>query len=244
MPTTARSTWRTRSEIFTTLAETVSIVGLIVFLFLGSVRTALVPLVAIPISLVGATTAMLALGFSLNLLTLLAIVLAVGLVVDDAIVVVENVARYMREGMGRVEAALTSARQLFAPIVAMTITLAAVYAPIGFLSGLTGVLFKEFVFTLAIAVIMSGVVAVTLSPIMSAYMAPERGREGRFTRIVGQVFDRLRDGYGVVLELVLPFARRRSSRSAPSSASSRSRSICSRVRSSRRSRTRGSCSCW
>ena len=192
-------------EIFTTLAETVSIVGLIVFLFLGSVRTALVPLVAIPISLVGATTAMLALGFSLNLLTLLAIVLAVGLVVDDAIVVVENVARYMREGMGRVEAALTSARQLFAPIVAMTITLAAVYAPIGFLSGLTGVLFKEFVFTLAIAVIMSGVVAVTLSPIMSAYMAPERGREGRFTRIVGQVFDRLRDGYGVVLELVLRF---------------------------------------
>ena len=101
-------------------------------------RTALVPLVAIPISLIGATTAMLALGFSLNLLTLLAIVLAVGLVVDDAIVVVENVARYMRDGMGRVEAALTSARQLFAPIVAMTITLAAVYAPIGFLSGLTG----------------------------------------------------------------------------------------------------------
>ena len=111
------------------------------------------------------------------------LVLAVGLVVDDAIVVVENVCRYMREGMGRVEAALTSSRQLFAPIVAMTITLAAVYAPIGFLSGLTGVLFKEFVFTLAIAVIMSGVVAVTLSPIMSAYMAPESGREGRFTRI-------------------------------------------------------------
>ena len=132
------------------------IVGLIVFLFLGSVRTALVPLVAIPISLIGATTAMLALGFSLNLLTILAIVLAVGLVVDDAIVVVENVARYMRDGMGRIEAALTSSRQLFAPIVAMTITLAAVYAPIGFLSGLTGVLFKEFVFTLAIAVIMSG----------------------------------------------------------------------------------------
>ena len=192
-------------EIFTTLSETVMIVGLIVFLFLGSVRTALVPLVAIPISLIGATAAMLALGFSLNLLTLLAIVLAVGLVVDDAIVVVENVARYMRDGMGRVEAALTSARQLFAPIVAMTITLAAVYAPIGFLSGLTGVLFKEFVFTLAIAVIMSGVVAVTLSPIMSAYMAPESGREGRFTRLVSHVFDRLRDGYGVLLDSVLRF---------------------------------------
>ena len=120
-------------EIATTLGETIMIVGLIVFLFLGSVRTALVPLVAIPISLIGATTAMLALGFSLNLLTILAIVLAVGLVVDDAIVVVENVARYMRDGMGRIEAALTSSRQLFAPIVAMTITLAAVYAPIGFL---------------------------------------------------------------------------------------------------------------
>ena len=187
-------------EIATTLSETIMIVGLIVFLFLGSVRTALVPLVAIPISLIGATTVMLALGFSLNLLTILAIVLAVGLVVDDAIVVVENVARYMRDGMGRIEAALTSSRQLFAPIVAMTITLAAVYAPIGFLSGLTGVLFKEFVFTLAIAVIMSGVVAVTLSPIMSAYMAPERGREGRFTRMVGRAFDRLRDGYGVLLD--------------------------------------------
>jgi multidrug efflux pump len=192
-------------EIGTTLGETIMIVGLIVFLFLGSVRTALVPLVAIPISLVGATAAMLALGFSLNLLTVLAIVLAVGLVVDDAIVVVENVCRYMREGMGRVEAALTSSRQLFAPIVAMTITLAAVYAPIGFLSGLTGALFKEFVFTLAMAVIMSGIVAVTLSPIMSAYMAPESGREGRFTRMVGYGFDRLRDGYGVILDGVLRF---------------------------------------
>ena len=192
-------------EIGTTLGETIMIVGLIVFLFLGSVRTALVPLVAIPISLIGAAAAMLALGFSLNLLTVLAIVLAVGLVVDDAIVVVENVCRYMREGMGRVEAALTSSRQLFAPIVAMTITLAAVYAPIGFLSGLTGALFKEFVFTLAMAVIMSGIVAVTLSPIMSAYMAPESGREGRFTRMVGYGFDRLRDGYGVVLDSILRF---------------------------------------
>ncbi|MEZ5935392.1 MAG: efflux RND transporter permease subunit [Alphaproteobacteria bacterium] len=192
-------------EIATTLAETIMIVGLIVFLFLGSARTALVPLVAIPISLIGATALMLALGFSLNLLTLLAIVLAVGLVVDDAIVVVENVARHMRDGMGRIEAALASARQLFAPIVAMTITLAAVYAPIGFLSGLTGVLFKEFVFTLAIAVIMSGLVAITLSPIMSAHMAPERGREGRFTRLVGRVFDRLRDGYARLLDVILAF---------------------------------------
>ncbi|HXV26115.1 MAG TPA: efflux RND transporter permease subunit [Alphaproteobacteria bacterium] len=190
-------------EIATTFTETVMIVGLVVFLFLGSARTALVPLVAIPISLVGAMAAMMALGFSLNLLTILAIVLSVGLVVDDAIVVVENVARHMREGMGRIEAALKSARQLFGPIVAMTITLAAVYAPIGFLSGLTGVLFKEFAFTLAVAVIVSGVVAVTLSPIMSAYMAPQGGREGRYTRLVGRLFDRLSDGYRKLLDGIL-----------------------------------------
>jgi len=190
-------------EIGKTLVETVLIVGLVVFLFLGSLRTALVPLVAIPVSLVGAAGAMLALGFSLNLLTLLAIVLSVGLVVDDAIVVVENVSRYMREGMGRTEAALKSARQLFGPIIAMTITLAAVYAPIGFLSGLTGVLFKEFAFTLAIAVIMSGVVAITLSPIMSAYAAPEGGREGRFTRAVGHGFDRVQALYGRILDVIL-----------------------------------------
>src|SRR5262249_39260194 len=190
-------------EIATTFGETVLIVAVIVFLFLGSARTALVPLVAIPISLVGAMAAMMALGFSLNLLTILAIVLSVGLVVDDAIVVVENVARYMREGMGRVEAALTSARQLFGPIIAMTITLATVYGPIGFLSGLTGVLFKEFTFTLAIAVIFSGLVAVTLSPIMSAYMAPSGGREGRYTRFVGRLFDRVSDGYRALLDLVL-----------------------------------------
>jgi len=190
-------------EIATTFGETVLIVAVIVFLFLGSARTALVPLVAIPISLVGAMAAMAALGFSLNLLTILAIVLSVGLVVDDAIVVVENVARYMRDGMGRVQAALTSARQLFAPIVAMTITLAAVYAPIGFLSGLTGVLFKEFAFTLAIAVIFSGLVAVTLSPIMSAYMAPEGGHEGRYTRFVARLFDRVAEIYRRMLGAVL-----------------------------------------
>jgi multidrug efflux pump len=190
-------------EISTTFMETVAIVGVIVFLFLGSVRSALVPLVTIPISLIGALAAMSAMGFSLNLLTLLAIVLSVGLVVDDAIVVVENVSRYMREGMGRVEAALVSSRQLFAPIVSMTITLAAVYAPIGFLSGLTGVLFKEFAFTLAIAVIMSGFVAVTLSPIMSAYTAPEGGHEGRYARFVNRNLDRLSEGYGRLVDHLL-----------------------------------------
>jgi multidrug efflux pump len=190
-------------EIATTFTETVAIVGVIVFLFLGSVRSALVPLITIPISLIGALAAMMAMGFSLNLLTLLAIVLSVGLVVDDAIVVVENVSRYMREGMGRIEAALISTRQLFGPIVAMTITLAAVYAPIGFLSGLTGVLFKEFAFTLAIAVIVSGFVAVTLSPIMSAYTAPEGGHESRYARFIGRIFDRLSVAYGRLVDVLL-----------------------------------------
>ncbi|MBR2534733.1 MAG: efflux RND transporter permease subunit [Hyphomicrobium sp.] len=192
-------------EIAITFTETVAIVGLIVFLFLGSARSALVPLVTIPISLIGAMAAMSAMGFSLNLLTLLAIVLSVGLVVDDAIVVVENVSRHMRNGMGRIEAALVSSRQLFGPIVAMTITLATVYAPIGFLSGLTGVLFKEFAFTLATAVIVSGLVAITLSPIMSAYTAPEGGHEGRYARFIGHTLDKVADGYGRLLEGVLKF---------------------------------------
>lgn len=191
-------------EILTTFAETVAIVGLIVFAFLGSWRSALVPLVTIPISLIGAMAAMMAMGFSLNLLTLLAIVLSVGLVVDDAIVVVENVSRHMRDGMSRTQAALVSSRQLFAPIVAMTITLAAVYAPIGLLTGLTGVLFKEFAFTLATAVIVSGIVAVTLSPIMSAYTAPEGGHESRYARFINRQMDRLATAYGHLLDVILP----------------------------------------
>jgi multidrug efflux pump len=191
-------------EIMTTFLETVAIVGLIVFLFLGSWRSALVPLVTIPISLIGAMAAMMAMGFSLNLLTLLAIVLSVGLVVDDAIVVVENVSRHMRDGLSRTQAALVSSRQLFAPIVSMTITLAAVYAPIGLLTGLTGVLFKEFAFTLATAVIVSGVVAVTLSPIMSAYTAPEGGHESRYALFIGRQMDRLAAGYGRLLDFILP----------------------------------------
>ena len=190
-------------EIAKTFSETVMIVGIIVFLFLGSWRSALVPLVTIPISLIGATAAMLAMGFSLNLLTLLAIVLSVGIVVDDAIVVVENVTRHMQNGMGRVQAALASTRQLFTPIIAMTITLAVVYAPIGLLSGLTGVLFKEFAFTLAVAVIVSGFVAITLSPIMSAYTAPEEGKEGRYTRFVNRMFERVATAYGKSLDVVL-----------------------------------------
>jgi multidrug efflux pump len=186
-------------EIFITLIETVILVGIVVLAMMGSFRTALVPLVTIPISILGAIAAISLAGFSLNLLTILAIVLSVGLVVDDAIVVVENVARYMRSGMGRVQAALASSRQLLSPIISMTVTLAAVYAPIGLLSGLTGALFKEFAFTLAIAVIISGIVALTLSPIMSAYACPEGGKEGKVTRKVNRVFEILQEKYGRIL---------------------------------------------
>ena len=190
-------------EIIHTLIETVLIVGLVVFLFMGSLRTVLVPMVAMPISLVGACLAMLAMGFSLNLLTILAIVLAVGLVVDDAIVVVENVERHVREGKTPMQAAVLGARELFGPIVAMTITLATVYAPIGFEGGLTGMLFREFAFTLAAAVVISGIVAVTLSPIMSAWMVPPGAKEGRFQRFVNHQFDALRRVYERVLAFVL-----------------------------------------
>ncbi|WDE11802.1 efflux RND transporter permease subunit [Thalassomonas haliotis] len=186
-------------EIFSTLTETVVLVGLVVLMLMGSFRSALVPLITIPISILGAVAAMSAMGFSLNLLTVLAIVLSVGLVVDDAIVVVENVARFMRQGMSRTRAALLSSRQLLVPIIAMTLTLAAVYAPIGFLSGLTGVLFKEFAFTLAIAVIISGVVAVTLSPIMSAYVSPKGGEEGWLTARVNGIFERVQLKYAAIL---------------------------------------------
>jgi multidrug efflux pump len=190
-------------EISTTLAETIGIVALVVFLFLGSARTVLVPLVAMPISLVGACLGILVMGFSLNLLTILAIVLSVGLVVDDAIVMVENVERHIRSGRGRLEAALTGARELASPVVAMTITLAAVYAPIGFQSGLTGMLFREFAFTLASAVVISGIVAVTLSPVMSAWVIREGAKTGRLTLAVGGLFESLRRGYERVLRWVL-----------------------------------------
>src|SRR5712692_6009885 len=155
-------------EVFKTLIETLCIVMLVIFLFLGSWRSVLAPIVAIPVSLIGAVFLMQVFGFTLNLLTLLAIVLSVGLVVDDAIVIVENVERHVREGMRGIEAALRGARELVGPIIAMTITLAAVYTPIAFQGGLTGALFREFALTLAGAVTISGVVALTLSPVMSA----------------------------------------------------------------------------
>jgi multidrug efflux pump len=190
-------------EITKTLSETVMIVGFVVFLFMGSVRTALVPLVAMPVSLIGAAVVMLAFGFSLNLLTMLAIVLSVGLVVDDAIVVVENVERHVREGRTRIQAALIGARELLGPIVAMTITLAAVYAPIGFQGGLTGMLFLEFAITLAAAVVVSGIVAITLSPVMSSRFVHPHGEEGRLTALVNRGFDGVRRAYGWLLDRAL-----------------------------------------
>jgi multidrug efflux pump len=187
-------------EITKTLIETMLIVAFVVFLFLGSVRTAIVPLVAMPVSLMGAAVVMLALGFSLNLLTILAIVLSVGIVVDDAIVVVENVARHVRMGKSRIEAAIASARELVGPIIAMTVTLAAVYTPIGFQGGLTGSLFLEFAITLAAAVVVSGIVALTLSPIMSARFLHPHGREGRLTTFVNRGFDAVRRRYAKMLD--------------------------------------------
>jgi multidrug efflux pump len=190
-------------EVVKTLSETVLIVIVVIFLFLGSMRTVLVPLVAIPVSLIGAVFLMQVLGFTLNLLTLLAVVLAVGLVVDDAIVVVENVERHMREGKSRMDAALVGARELVGPIIAMTITLAAVYAPIGFQSGLTGALFREFAFTLAGAVFISGVVALTLSPMMSSQLLKEHGAQGVLARNIDRGFDALRRGYDRALGATL-----------------------------------------
>ncbi len=187
-------------EISKTLTETILIVGVVVFLFMGSIRTALVPLVAMPISLVGAAIVMSAAGFSLNLLTILAIVLSVGLVVDDAIVVVENVERHVREGRSRKEAALLGARELVGPILAMTVTLAAVYTPIGFQGGLTGSLFLEFAITLAAAVVVSGIVAVTLSPVMSSKFVQEHGHETRLTSLVNRGFEAVRRTYARLLE--------------------------------------------
>ncbi|HJR74416.1 MAG TPA: efflux RND transporter permease subunit [Luteimonas sp.] len=190
-------------EVTKTLTETILIVAVVVFLFMGSIRTALVPLIAMPVSLLGAALAMYALGFSLNLLTMLAIVLSVGLVVDDAIVVVENVERHVREGRSRIEAALIGARELIGPIIAMTITLAVVYAPIGFQGGLTGALFLEFAITLAVAVIVSGVVAVTLSPVMSSRFVHAHGHEGKLTVWVNRAFEAVRDRYVRLLDIAL-----------------------------------------
>ncbi len=186
-------------EVFTTLAEAVLIVLLVIFLSLGSLRAAIVPSVAVPLSIVGAAFLMLLMGFSINLLTLLAMVLAIGLVVDDAIVVVENVHRHLEMGKNGITAAVDAARELGLPILAMTTTLVAVYAPIGFMGGLVGSLFIEFAFTLAAAVLISGVVALTLSPMISARVLHSSKDEGRFEHAVEQFFQALARVYGKAL---------------------------------------------
>lgn len=187
-------------EVLKTLSETLLIVAIVIFLFLGSLRSVLVPLVAIPVSLIGAGFLMQLFGFTVNLLTLLAVVLSVGLVVDDAIVIVENVERHVREGQSPRRAALRGARELVGPVIAMTTTLAAVYAPIGLQGGLTGALFREFAFTLAGAVLISGVVALTLSPVMSSRLLDAGREEHGFTGQINRAFDRLRNAYGKVLD--------------------------------------------
>jgi multidrug efflux pump len=187
------------SEVTRTLTETILIVMVVIFLFLGSLRSVLIPIVAIPLSLVGAVFLMQVFGFTLNLLTLLAIVLSVGLVVDDAIVVVENVARHIQLGKTPFDAALTGARELVGPIIAMSITLAAVYLPVGFQGGLTGALFREFAFTLAGAVLISGVVALTLSPMMSSRLLSAERKQGRLTRLIDRGFERIKNAYARAL---------------------------------------------
>ena len=176
-----------------------------IFLFLGNLRSTFIPIVTIPLSLIGVMIALLALGYSINLLTLLALVLGIGLVVDDAIVVVENIHRHIEDGMTPYDAAIRGAHEIALPVVAMTITLAAVYAPIGFVAGVTGTLFREFAFTLAGAVIVSGFIALTLSPMMCSKLLRHDQSQGRFGRLVDRTFDRLRQAYQRRLHSTLEF---------------------------------------
>jgi hydrophobe/amphiphile efflux-1 (HAE1) family protein len=194
-------------EVAKTLGEAALIVIIVIFLFLGDLRSTVIPIVTIPLSLIGVLAALLAMGYSINLLTLLALVLAIGLVVDDAIVVVENIYRHIEEGMTPFAAAIRGAREIAGPVVAMTITLAAVYAPIGFVTGLTGALFREFAFTLAGAVIVSGVIALTLSPMMcSLLLKPHApGKGGRFVAFLDRLFERLRQRFETRLHRTLNF---------------------------------------
>ena len=183
-------------EVVKTLIEALLIVTVVIFLFLGSLRAVIIPVIAMPLSLIGTFFVMLALGYSMNLLTLLALVLAIGLVVDDAIIVVENVDRHMKEeGKSPMEAALLAARELGGPILAMTVVLVAVYVPIGFQKGLTGALFTEFAFTLAGAVTVSAVVALTLSPMMCSRFFKAEQDTGRFVQFIDRQFERVRHGY-------------------------------------------------
>jgi multidrug efflux pump len=186
-------------EVVKTLVEALLIVTVVIYLFLGTLRAVVVPVIAMPLSLIGTFFLMLVLGYSINLLTLLALVLAIGLVVDDAIIVVENVDRHMKEGKSPFEAALIGARELGGPILAMTVVLIAVYIPIGFQGGLTGALFTEFAFTLAASVTVSAVVALTLSPMMcSRFFSPDQDN-GKFAHAIDVVFEKVKHRYQRIL---------------------------------------------
>lgn len=187
-------------EVYTTLIEAMIIVLVVIYVTLGSLRAAIVPAIAVPLSMVGAGFIMYAFGYSINLLTLLAMILSIGLVVDDAIIVVENVHRHIEAGKRPHDAALAGARELALPIIAMTTTLLAVFAPIGFEGGLLGALFSEFVFTLAAAVLISGIVALTLSPMLSARVLKSRRESGRFEQWVEQKFESLSATYRRLLQ--------------------------------------------
>jgi multidrug efflux pump len=193
------------NEVLHTLGETLLIVIIVIFLFLGSFRSVLIPIVAIPVSLIGAVFLMLVAGFTINLLTLLAIVLSVGLVVDDAIVIVENVERHLHMGKSPFQAAQDAARELVGPIIAMTITLAAVYAPIGIQGGLTGSLFREFALTLAGAVTVSGIVALTLSPMMGSKLLRAGDTERGFAGMINRQFEKVRGLYSRMLAGTLQY---------------------------------------
>src|SRR5205807_29005 len=191
-------------EVVKTLIQALLIVTAVIFLFLGSVRAVVIPVIAMPLSLIGTFFVMLALGYSMNLLTLLALVLAIGLVVDDAIIVVENVDRHMKEeGKTPLQASLLAARELGGPILAMTVVLIAVYVPIGFQKGLTGALFTEFAFTLAAAVTVSAVIALTLSPMMCSRFFRAEQEGGRFVRLIDRVFEQVRRAYQRLLQGLL-----------------------------------------
>lgn len=182
------------NEVFTTIGEAVAIVILVIIVFLGSFRSVLIPIVTIPISLIGVCFFLYILGFSINLLSLLAMVLAIGLVVDDAIVVLENIHRHIEEGLRPMDAAFKGMKEITGSIIAMTITLAAVFAPLGFTGGLTGSLFREFAFTLAGAVIISGVAALTVSPMMCARLL-KHGEATRFQKFIDKTFGKLEKFY-------------------------------------------------
>lgn len=192
-------------EVIITILEAVVIVIVVIFLFLGSLRTVLIPAVAVPLSLLGGCAIMWAMGFTFNLMTLLAMVLAIGMVVDDAIIVLENIHRHIEEGKSPKDAALVGTRELIGPVIAMTITLVAVYIPIGFRGGLTGALFTEFAFALAGSVLVSGVVALTLSPMMCAYLLKSHDSEGWFARKLEKFFGRLDHAYKDLLNSSLEF---------------------------------------